>query len=313
MNQTLAAVALRTTAVGIVLTVVLAGCSSSSVSRSANGASFEVSASGAVSAQVADSPPSVGKGSGPVTKYHAVVAPALGTAPAEGNPWVNPGSTAAGRPTWGTGQNLPPLTATVPYFVGPGFATEVKAYYDSGKALRQQAKIATSAFDWVKERIDNQCDGNPRSCKATVVFDVDETLLSNYEFYKGTDFTFDQDGWNAFNEACMSTPIVPVRRLYNRLRTSGIRVVIMTGRAEATRSWTQACLEQHGITDWDKLILRSPGETGLSADAYKSGERAALQRAGYRIFASIGDQVSDMSSGSLMAGFLLPNAMYFIP
>lgn len=226
---------------------------------------------------------------------------------------VDPGSTAAGRPIWGTGQNLPPLTANAPYFVGPGFATEVEAYYDSGKALRQQAEIATAAFDWVKRWIANECGGNPRSCKATVVFDVDETLLSNYEFYKGKDFTFDQEGWNAFNESCRSTPIVPVRRLYTRLRTAGIRVVIMTGRAETTRPWTQACLEQHGITGWDRLILRAPDETGLSADAYKSGERAALQRDGYRIVASIGDQVSDMSSGSLRAGFLLPNAMYLIP
>ena len=40
---------------------------------------------------------------------------------------VDPGSTAAGRPIWGTGQNLPPLTANTPYFVGPGFATEVEA------------------------------------------------------------------------------------------------------------------------------------------------------------------------------------------
>ena len=95
---------------------------------------------------------------------------------------VDPGSTAAGRPIWGTGQNLPPLTANTPYFVGPGFATEVEAYYDSGKALRQQAEIATAAFDWVKRWIANECGGNPRSCKATVVFDVDETLLRAPEF-----------------------------------------------------------------------------------------------------------------------------------
>lgn len=170
------------------------------------------------------------------------------------------------------------LRPNTPYFVGPGFATEVEAYYDSGNALQQQAEIATAAFDWVKRWIANECGGNPRSCKATVVFDVDETLLSNYEFYKGTDFTFDQEGWNAFNESCRSTPIVPVRRLYTRLRTAGIRVVIMTGRAETTRAWTQTCLEQHGITGWDRLILRAPGETGLSADAYKSGERHVFRK-----------------------------------
>jgi len=226
---------------------------------------------------------------------------------------VDPGTTAAGKPIWGTGQNLPPLAATVPYFVGPGFASAVTDYYESGNALRQQKEIAAAAYAWVANWVDDNCSGKPRSCKAAVVFDVDETLLSNYAFYKGTDFTFDQDGWNAFNEACKGPAIVPVRSLYTRLRESGIRVVIMTGRAEATRSWTEGCLEQHGITKWDRLILRSPSEAGMNADEYKSGERAALERAGYRIVASIGDQVSDMSSGYLRAGFLLPNAMYVIP
>ena len=226
---------------------------------------------------------------------------------------VDPGTSAADKPIWGTSQNLPPLAAKAPYFVGPGFAAEVKRYYDSGHALSQQREIATAAYDWIDTWVDENCGGDPQSCMATVVFDVDETLLSNYGFYKGTNFTFNQDGWNAFNQACKSPAIAPVRRLYNRLRDSGFRVVIMTGRAEATRPWTQKCLEQHGITDWDKLILRGPSEVDLSADDYKSGERAALERAGYRIVASIGDQVSDMSSGSLMAGFLLPNAMYFIP
>jgi hypothetical protein len=107
----------------------------------------------------------------------------------------------------------------------------------------------------------------------------DETLLSNYEFYKGTDFMSDQDGWNAVNEACKITPILPVRRLYTRLRTSGIRVVIMTGRSsEATRPWTQGCLDQHGITGWDKVIAHGPDETGLSADDYKSGERHVVRK-----------------------------------
>jgi hypothetical protein len=38
-----------------------------------------------------------------------------------------------------------------------------------------------------------------------------------------------------------------------------------------------------------------------------------LEREGYTIIASLGDQVSDMSFGALKKGFLLPNLMYFIP
>lgn len=226
---------------------------------------------------------------------------------------VDPGPTAAGRPIWGTGQNLPPMVATGNYFVGPGFADDVIDYYDSGRATKDQKAVAEAAADWVDGWIDEHCGGDARSCKAAVVFDVDETLLSNYAYYESTGFTFDQAGWNSFTESCGNTAIAPVRRLYTHFRKSGLFVVLLTGRSYTERPTTAACLAKRGITGWDRLILRSADQQPLSADDFKSGERQQLQVAGYRIVASIGDQVSDMSRGRLKAGFLLPNPMYLIP
>jgi acid phosphatase len=37
-----------------------------------------------------------------------------------------------------------------------------------------------------------------------------------------------------------------------------------------------------------------------------------LERRGFTIVASVGDQVSDMSYGHLRRGFLMPNTMYYI-
>lgn len=226
---------------------------------------------------------------------------------------VDPGPTAAGKPIWGTGQNLPPLITTGNYFVGPGFGDEVIDYYDSGQAAKDQKAVAEAADDWVDAWIDDHCGGRPQTCKATVVFDIDETLLSNYGFYKSTGFTFDQAGWNEFTESCRTSAIGPVRALYTHFKKSGLRMVLLTGRSYTVREATAACLTKRGITGWDKLILRSANQQSLSADAYKSGERQQLQRAGWRIVASVGDQVSDMSRGHLKAGFLLPNPMYLIP
>lgn len=226
---------------------------------------------------------------------------------------VDPGPTAAGKPIWGTRQNLPPMLVTGNYFAGPQNAQAIEEYYDSGQARRDQESVTKAARKWIYSWVDDRCGGAPESCNATVVFDIDETLLSNYGYYKSTGFTFTQDGWDAFNEACRNSAIGPSRELYDTLKRDGYVVILMTGRSEEDRSWTAACLRKRGITGWDKLILRSQAQADLSADVYKSQERASLQRSGHRIVASIGDQVSDMSQGHLKAGFLLPNLMYYIP
>lgn len=240
---------------------------------------------------------------------------ALGMAPAAQAAVVpvDPGPTAAGRPIWGTTQNLPPMQVTGNYFAGPQNAEAIEDYYDSGQAKRDQQAIAKAAQKWIYSWVDSTCNGRPESCDATVVFDIDETLLSNYDYYKSTGFTFTQAGWNAFTESCGTTAIGPTRDLYRKLVRDGFAVVLLTGRSDSERSATAECLRKRGIKDWHELILRTQAEASLSADVYKSRNRADLQTEGHRIVASIGDQVSDMSKGHLKAGFLLPNLMYFIP
>lgn len=240
---------------------------------------------------------------------------ALGVAPAVQAAVVpvDPGPIAAGKPIVGTTQNLPPMQVSGNYFAGPQNAAAIEEYYDSGQVKRDQESIAKAARQWIYSWVDDKCGGSPKSCDATVVFDIDETLLSNYDYYKSTGFTFTQDGWNAFTESCGTTAIGPTRDLYRKLVRDGFAVVLLTGRSDSERSATAECLRKRGIKDWHELILRTQAEASLSADVYKSQNRADLQAEGHRIVASIGDQVSDMSKGRLKAGFLLPNLMYFIP
>ena len=93
----------------------------------------------------------------------------------------------------------------------------------------------------------------------------------------------------------------------------GVALALMTGRHTAQRAVTAACVEQRGITGYRYLILRPPAESSLTAAVYKAQRRQILERAGWEIALSIGDQVSDMTGGYADAGFLLPNPMYFIP
>jgi hypothetical protein len=67
------------------------------------------------------------------------------------------------------------------------------------------------------------------------------------------------------------------------------------------------------MLDGYQLILKSPEDRESTAASFKAKVRRQLEGEGYTIIESIGDQVSDMSFGSLNKGFLLPNLMYFIP
>ena len=51
----------------------------------------------------------------------------------------------------------------------------------------------------------------------------------------------------------------------------------------------------------------------LTAEEFKSDARRRIERDGYRIITSIGDQLSDSTGGHVIRGFRLPNPMYFLP
>lgn len=227
---------------------------------------------------------------------------------------VDPGPVAAGRPIVGTGQNLPSLGVTQTYDAGPGFAQQIERYYDSGAVVRDQLAVSRAALAWVADWVDGRCDGHARACKAMVVFDIDDTLLNNFAFYATADpqFSFNQDAYNAFTDRCGQTANAPVRKLYQQLQAMNVTLVVMSGRSDTLRKATRECLRQRGIDGWYKLVLKQPGDTRL-ASVYKASERRKLVAAGFRIVASVGDQVSDMAGGYLKRGFLMPDPMYFIP
>jgi predicted secreted acid phosphatase len=235
------------------------------------------------------------------------------TTPADVVP-VDPGPVAAGRPIVGTPQNLPPLLATHPYDAGDFFGDQIRDYYTSGQARRDQQAVSREALHWVRQWLQRSCDGTPRSCGATVVFDIDDTLLDNYGYYASLTppFSFNPASYNAWASTCASPANAPVQRLYRSLEDRGVGLVLITGRAESLRQATSDCLRQRGISGWRRLVMRGADAPSLAAD-FKADVRAGLRADGMRIVASIGDQVSDMSHGSLKRGFLLPNAMYLIP
>ncbi len=234
---------------------------------------------------------------------------------------LDPGGVAAGRPLVWTTQNLPSLGSQQPYDAGPGFAAQIEELYRSGRVRNLQRQITAAAAAAIRRDVATRCAARGRGfptvggCRDLVVFDIDDTLLDNFGLYATNQpaFSYDDARQNRWVDECRTPANPPVRRLYERLRAHGIPVALVAGRPGAQRSATRRCLQRRGIDGWRFLILRDEQTATLPAARFKAMARTRLQDRGYRIVASIGDQVSDMSHGHLRRGYLLPNPMYYLP
>src|SRR3954447_1314036 len=147
--------------------------------------------------------------------------------------------------------------------------------------------------------------------KLAIVFDVDETALSNWTAIVADGFVY---GPKSRAEAVdeIGTAIKPSLDLYKLARSKGIAVFFITGRGEAQRAPTEDNLKREGFTDYQQAILKPAGYTGTTVQ-YKSGARAAIEQQGYHILASVGDQYGDLAGGHEDFAFKLPNPFYFLP
>ena len=223
-----------------------------------------------------------------------------------------------GQPTaiYGINQGLPSLTATDLYMAGSGLAPQIVAYQGSGAYLRDQVAVNRAATKYLTSYLKEHCDDRARcegGRRAAAVFDIDDTLLSTYDTYAANDFSPSTPIVQAVQESCGQTVIDSTRAFFNAAKARKVTIYLITGRGETMRAATQACLTQVGITGYKELIMRAPAQMSLTAVAYKSAERAKIERRGYRIISAIGDQISDSAGGHTERGYLLPNPMYFIP
>jgi predicted secreted acid phosphatase len=238
---------------------------------------------------------------------------------------------------WDGGGGLPYLGAAVPYNAGD-WENALTTYHGSGVYNSQLAKVDAVAQQWLRRaaKLKKKFHFNAKQFghsarramfaikhhgrhhgkghskkKAAIVFDIDETSLSNYSAIKADNFTF---GTNSQNEAQnkIGIAIQPTLDLFNLAKQKGIAIFLITGRRENVRTPTAENLTEQGFTGYKELILRPVGAGGTTVD-YKAGERARIEDQGYRIVANVGDQYSDLAGGHSGVAFKLPNPFYFLP
>lgn len=146
--------------------------------------------------------------------------------------------------------------------------------------------------------------------KLAFVFDIDETLLSNYHWMKRYNFGGNKRLWEQMDVSGEGVSIKPVKDLYHYAQSLGIAIFIITGRPDYEREATIAILEKEGITNWNGLFFL-PSDADTSIIVHKGGVRCNLEAQGYKIIVNIGDQHSDLM-GMCQAehSVKLPNPFY---
>ncbi|GAM96499.1 acid phosphatase, class B [alpha proteobacterium U9-1i] len=191
---------------------------------------------------------------------------------------------------------------------------QLREYHDSGAYERDIRVVAEGARAWIVTRA-------PQVTRPAVVFDVDETTLSNWTRTLANDYGYFTDGpctqlprgpcgAHAYEDGAMGEAIAPMLDTYNAARAAGVAVFFITGRREQRRAGTEANLRRVGYAEWTELVLRPADGPSTPAAEYKAPQRARIEAQGYTIIANIGDQQSDLDGGHAERTFLVPNPYY---
>jgi predicted secreted acid phosphatase len=184
----------------------------------------------------------------------------------------------------------------------------VLQYVNSGEYGRELAKAAAKAGKYLAKRVARPLkEGEKRA----IVFDIDETTLTNLSHIMAQDFGYVPPVWNKWVEAGQGRAIIPVQLVYDIAVQNKVAVFFITARSEAERAVTERNLRQVGYGTWEKVYFE-PDKSAESAVAYKTRMRKQIVADGYTIIANVGDQESDLKGGFAERTFKLPNPFYIV-
>jgi predicted secreted acid phosphatase len=185
---------------------------------------------------------------------------------------------------------------------------EAYLYLNSGKYGRDLTKVAVKAGKYLAKRVAKPLkEGEKRA----IVFDIDETTLTNLSHITAQDFGYIPAVWKNWVASGQARAIVPVQLVYDVAVRNDVAVFFITARGESERAATERNLRQVGYTTWAGIYFKSEGSE-LPSRAYKTGIRRQITAEGYTIIANIGDQQSDLDGGFAQRTFKLPNPFYIV-
>jgi hypothetical protein len=143
-----------------------------------------------------------------------------------------------------------------------------------------------------------------------IVSDIDETLLDNSPQLARAPIT-DREAFGKWIAEAQAPALDPTAQLLSWARQQGAAVFLVTGRAEQNRRPTIENLIKRGVV-YDGLFMRPDGDR-RPAEVMKTEYRQSIEKMGFKIVVSIGDQDSDLWGGHAEDCEKLPNRIYYIP
>ncbi|WP_051472092.1 HAD family acid phosphatase [Patulibacter minatonensis] len=147
--------------------------------------------------------------------------------------------------------------------------------------------------------------------RPAVVFDIDETLLSNYIGVPNSDPETGSAGQFPGALSGTGTRMPGVGEAFDAAKKRGMAVFLITARPSLVPGLQETTIRNlgaAGYSGWAGLSLKADA-TEASAK-YKTATRAAIEAEGYTIIANVGDQESDLVGGHSERRFKLPNPFY---
>ncbi len=185
----------------------------------------------------------------------------------------------------------------------------VRQYHDSGQYAQDIAHVIDKAQCYLASRLQHWC----KDCaKPAIVFDIDETAVSNYGQMSRYDFGGNEPIYVALRKKYDAPAIKPTLALYRYAVTHHVAVFFITGRNASERETTLRTLRKAGYDQVAGLMLRPDNDHPKTISTFKVKMREDVERMGYRIVLNIGDQESDLAGGHAERSFKLPNPYYHL-
>jgi predicted secreted acid phosphatase len=185
---------------------------------------------------------------------------------------------------------------------------EIYTYIDSGRYNADLAAVSAQAIAWIGQRTAQVKPGE----KLALVFDIDETVLSNLPQIRRFDFGYERTTWEDWIKGGRCPPIEPVREVHRAALGHGVLVFFVTARWESDRAATERNLRTAGYDGFAAVYCASDGSENESDEAFKTAQRKKITEQGYTIIANIGDQQSDLNGGYAERTFKLADPFYLI-
>ncbi len=188
---------------------------------------------------------------------------------------------------------------------------ELRNYYDTGAYDKEVKAVAEQAEAYINARAKTNAKmASPK--KLAIVLDIDDTSLSNYTDIVNRNFCDNAKDIEAGIRRGNAPAIAPILNLYKDARNEKVAIFFVTGRGPELQKATERNLKTAGYTTWNGIYFRPKEDTNQSVVPYKAQVRSNIERSGYTIVASIGDQDSDLAGGYAEKTFKLPNPYYHL-